>query len=97
MSEYSYIHEASTEAYRTICDCDVFDVGPVTFPAYEATTAGLRGGADLDALKRERDQCRGSGTGDSKRRAVQEAAEGRLRQEAALDLRRRRQLLAELE
>lgn len=27
---------------RTVLDADVFDVGPVTFPAYKATTAGMR-------------------------------------------------------
>lgn len=29
---------------RTILDVDLFDVGPVTYPAYEATSAGVRSG-----------------------------------------------------
>jgi HK97 family phage prohead protease len=28
--------------YRNITDVNLFDVGPVTFPAYEATTSGIR-------------------------------------------------------
>lgn len=32
---------------RTILDLDLFDVGPVIFPAYESTTAGVRAGAGV--------------------------------------------------
>ena len=39
---------------RELRDVNVFDVGPVTFPAYEATTTGLRS-ADVETLKREFD------------------------------------------
>lgn len=35
---------------RTIEDVDLFDTGPVTFPAYEATTTGLRSGDAADAI-----------------------------------------------
>ena len=35
---------------RTIEDVDLFDAGPVTFPAYEATTTGVRSGDAADAL-----------------------------------------------
>jgi len=34
---------------REIHDVELIDVGPVTFPAYEATTAGIRG--DVDAVE----------------------------------------------
>ena len=47
---------------RTLLDVDLYDVGPVTYPAYEATTAGLRSAdglagarADYDAWRRRRD------------------------------------------
>jgi HK97 family phage prohead protease len=36
---------------RNILDVDLFDVGPVTYPAYEGTTTGLRSGECDDALK----------------------------------------------
>lgn len=29
--------------YREILDCDLFDIGPVTFPAYEGATSSLSG------------------------------------------------------
>jgi phage head maturation protease len=32
---------------RELKDLDLFDVSPVTFPAYEATTVGVRGAGDL--------------------------------------------------
>lgn len=35
---------------RTITDVDLYDLGPVVFPAYEATTTGLRSGDAADAL-----------------------------------------------
>jgi HK97 family phage prohead protease len=35
---------------RTLEDVDLYDVGPVTFPAYEATTTALRSGDAADAL-----------------------------------------------
>jgi HK97 family phage prohead protease len=35
---------------RNILDVDLFDVGPVTYPAYEGTTAGLRSGEATDAI-----------------------------------------------
>lgn len=39
---------------RQIQDVDVFDVGPVTFPAYEGTSAGRS--AEYESLRTERDQ-----------------------------------------
>lgn len=41
--------------YREIEDVDLFDVGPVTFPAYTGATSGLRSGGEeeLVALKAE--------------------------------------------
>jgi len=38
----------------TIRDVDLFDVGPVTFPAYESSTTGLRGGSCDDIAERKR-------------------------------------------
>lgn len=35
---------------RHILDVDLFDVGPVTYPAYEGTTTGLRSGDCSDAF-----------------------------------------------
>ncbi len=36
---------------RHILDVDLFDVGPVTYPAYESTTTGLRSGDCADAFE----------------------------------------------
>lgn len=36
---------------RHILDVDLYDVGPVTFPAYEATSTGLRSGDCADAFE----------------------------------------------
>jgi HK97 family phage prohead protease len=36
---------------RNIIDVDLFDVGPVTYPAYEGTTTGLRSRECDDAIK----------------------------------------------
>jgi HK97 family phage prohead protease len=36
---------------RHILDVDLFDVGPVTYPAYEGTTTGLRSGECEDAFE----------------------------------------------
>lgn len=45
---------------RELTAVSLFDVGPVSFPAYEGTTAGVRSAADLgearESLKRWRDQ-----------------------------------------
>lgn len=40
---------------RTITDMDLFEFGPVTFPAYDAATAGVRSGTDdfLDRLAQD--------------------------------------------
>lgn len=37
---------------RQVEDLELYDTGPVTYPAYEATTAGMRS-ADADALRSE--------------------------------------------
>lgn len=36
---------------RHILDVDLYDVGPVTYPAYESTTTGLRSGDCADAFE----------------------------------------------
>jgi len=46
--------EVGSMLYRQIDSVELFDVGPVTYPAYEATTAGLRS-RDLDAIRKEAD------------------------------------------
>lgn len=57
--------EGKTVDVREIRDVKLFDVGPVTFPAYEATTAGIRDlqGAreELELVRnaREREEARG--------------------------------------
>jgi hypothetical protein len=38
--------QEGTTDVRTILECDLFDVSPVTFPAYESTTTGLAAGRD---------------------------------------------------
>lgn len=42
---------------RVVKDCDLFDVGPVVFPAYSATSAGIRSAHDesVAAIKAERE------------------------------------------
>lgn len=44
--------EGDAPDIRELQDVDLFDVGPVTFPAYESTTTGIRS-ADADAMRRE--------------------------------------------
>jgi HK97 family phage prohead protease len=41
---------------REIEDLDLFDVGPVTWPAYEGTTAGVRSKSEIESLRAEFDQ-----------------------------------------
>lgn len=41
---------------RVIKDVDLFDVGPVVFPAYAATSAGVRADGDCDEAKRMHDE-----------------------------------------
>lgn len=57
---------------RIIKDVDLLDVGPVTFPAYESTTTGLRS-LDYEFVKRSRDEWR------KKLEKDREAVEVRLR------------------
>lgn len=44
---------------REISGVKLYDVGPVTFPAYTGTEAGIRAAGDLTALRREVDRLRG--------------------------------------
>ena len=53
---------------REIRGVELFDVGPVTFPAYESTTAAARSGDCDDALK-ARDQWRAGKAAEFKARA----------------------------
>ena len=43
--------KAKDHDVRTILDVDLFDVGPVTYPAYEGTTTGMRSGDCEDAFE----------------------------------------------
>jgi len=43
---------------REIHDCELLDVGPVTFPAYGSTSAGMRAAGDERDVLRERDAWR---------------------------------------
>ncbi|MEM9790857.1 MAG: HK97 family phage prohead protease [Planctomycetota bacterium] len=63
--------ETDTLEVREIHDVDLRDVGPVTFPAYTATSAGVRAvsdGADLDLIRRERAERHARTRGRSLRR-----------------------------
>lgn len=58
----------SVRVVREIHRAKLFDVGPVTFPAYEATTAGVRAASDLEEAKAsyatwKKDQLRAIGQG----------------------------------
>lgn len=41
-------HEEGDLEIREVLGVELFDVGPVTFPAYETTTTGLRSGRDVE-------------------------------------------------
>lgn len=43
---------------REIVDVDLFDVGPVTYPAYEATTSGARSGDEMTEARTSYDAWR---------------------------------------
>lgn len=45
-------------------DVQLFDVGPVTFPAYAGASSGVRSSRDLAAIKAEVDQMRGAASAD---------------------------------
>lgn len=58
-TQVTWIDQGETEV-RLVQDCDLFDVGPVVFPAYQATSCGVRaaGDDDIEAIKAERDNYR---------------------------------------
>jgi HK97 family phage prohead protease len=67
--------ETESLVIREIVDCDLYDVCPVTVPAYEATSAAIRSDSDRAAIEREIEKLR------EKRDAKQdEALKVRLRQ-----------------
>jgi uncharacterized protein len=59
-SSFSFIPRAVSWAddngreIRTIDDVDLFDVGPVTFPAYQATSAGMRAAGETEEIEESR-------------------------------------------
>ncbi len=68
--------DGSMLTIRTLTDIDLYEMGPVNMPAYEATTAGLRSGESPEAVKAQRDAWR-SGL---QQRAANEAERIRIRQ-----------------
>ena len=46
--------EEENSDIRTLTDVDLYDVGPVTFPAYEATSAGLRAAGEAEEIEKSR-------------------------------------------
>ena len=61
---------------RMLKDVQLFDVGPVTFPAYEATSCGMRSLSDLTELRAQRNKLRAQ---RNKLRAQQQEVEIRSR------------------
>ena len=59
---------------RRVKDVDLFDVGPVSFPAYAATTAGLRSTETVDDVVRQRDEWRESRKAEAEKEAADKAA-----------------------
>lgn len=56
--KYAQRDENGTHIMEVI-DCDLYDVGPVVFPAYPATAAGVRAdGSDIAAAKQAEDRWR---------------------------------------
>ena len=65
--QWSSAEDDSDDEIRLIQDCDLMDVGPVTFPAYLATTTGVRS-ADADnvaTIVKERDEWRSAKNHDA--------------------------------
>jgi len=52
VNDVRWLKEESLQV-REILGVELFDVGPVTFPAYSATTAGVRAMGDLETVKAE--------------------------------------------
>lgn len=50
--------DGTVREVREIHDLELIDVGPVTFPAYAATVAGLRSEGSVEILRAERDRAR---------------------------------------
>lgn len=50
--------DGSILTIRTITDMNLFEMGPVNFPAYEATTAGLGGKESPESIRQQRDDWR---------------------------------------
>lgn len=46
---------------REITDLELYDLGPVTFPAYDKTTAGVRSAGDMQEARAARDEWRRAG------------------------------------
>lgn len=60
---------------RELTDLEVFDSGPVVFPAYESTTAGMRAGGDVNEARAAREAwVKANPTDDSAANARQKRA-----------------------
>ncbi len=64
-------HEDGDTEVREILAVELFDVGPVTFPAYDSTTTGLRS-AGTDEAQRSYDRWKAGRADAGRRRAVVE-------------------------
>ena len=62
--------DGSFMTIRTITDVDLFDVGPVSIPAYEATTAGLRSTQRREDVIAQRDEWRAAKAAESESVAI---------------------------
>jgi HK97 family phage prohead protease len=51
--KYRNIPQMNGKMIRELHDVDLYDVGPVTFPAYASTTAGVRAMGDLAELRKQ--------------------------------------------
>ena len=59
-----WIDDGETEV-RELLDLDLFDFGPVTYPAYEATSAGVRSGGEAEEIRASYAAWKDSSTRDS--------------------------------
>ena len=81
------------DSVRWIDDVNLYDVGPVTFPAYEASTTGLRSEDGLELIKEEFALWKGQGIDLAALRQAQLVADDY----ATTEMNRRRLQLADLQ
>jgi HK97 family phage prohead protease len=94
VQKFAYASDGDQDDIRELHDVELYDVGPVSFPAYNSTTTGLRAG-DVPAEVRSAWQT-GKADAEAGRRSMDRLAADGQRQ-ASLDAMRRRLRLSELE